>query len=130
MLAPTGTESGCRVIWWLLRSHGNEPKKTVTDKLRGYGVAHRALIPETIHVTDRYANKRADALSLVSIRFVIASLIAWSVVGLFHDVDETIVPWRVAILIGVFQTFGVMAPVHIALGSEAPAVVDLMHSKC
>jgi len=113
-----------------LRSHGNEPKKIVTDKLRRYGVAHRALIPETIHVTDRYANKRADALSLVSIRFVIASLIAWSVVGLFHHVDETIVPWRVAILIGVFQTFGVMAPVHIALGSEAPAVVDLMHSKC
>ena len=72
----------------------------------------------------------ADALSLVSIRFVIASLIAWSVVGLFHHVDETIVPWRVAILIGVFQTFGVMAPVHIALGSEPPSVGDLMHSKC
>ena len=65
----------------------------------------------------------ADALSLVSIRFLLASLIAWSMVGLFHNLDETIVPWRVAGLIGVFQTFGVMAPVHIALGSEAPAVV-------
>jgi putative transposase len=31
----------------------------VTDKLRSYGVAHRELIPETIHVTERYANNRA-----------------------------------------------------------------------
>ena len=45
-----------------MRSHGNEPRKIVTDKLRRYGVAHRALIPETIHVTDRYANKRAEQL--------------------------------------------------------------------
>jgi len=35
----------------LLRSHGNEPRKIVTDKLRSYGVAHRELIPETIHST-------------------------------------------------------------------------------
>lgn len=65
----------------------------------------------------------ADALSLVSMRFLIASLVAWSFVGLFRDADETYVPWRVAILVGVFQTFGVMAPVHIALGFEAPPVV-------
>lgn len=32
----------------LLRSHGTEPRKTVTDKLRSYGVAHRGLIPDTI----------------------------------------------------------------------------------
>jgi putative transposase len=44
----------------LLRSHGDEPRKIVTDKLRSYGVAHRELIPETIHVTDRYANNRAE----------------------------------------------------------------------
>jgi putative transposase len=35
----------------LLRSHGGEPRKIVTDKLRSYGVAHRELIPETIHST-------------------------------------------------------------------------------
>lgn len=29
----------------LLGSHGNEPGKMVTDKLRSYGVAHRELIP-------------------------------------------------------------------------------------
>jgi putative transposase len=32
----------------------------VTAKLRSYGVAHRELISESIHVNDRYANKRAE----------------------------------------------------------------------
>ena len=44
----------------LLRSHGGEPKKIVTDKLRSYPVAHREVMPEIIHVTDRYANNRAE----------------------------------------------------------------------
>ena len=44
----------------LLGSHGTEPRKIVTDKLRSYGVAHRDLIPEAIHVTERYANNRAE----------------------------------------------------------------------
>jgi putative transposase len=44
----------------LLRSHGNEPRKIVTDKLRSYGVAHRELIPESIHSTQQYENNRAE----------------------------------------------------------------------
>jgi len=32
----------------------------VTDKLRSYGVAHRDLIPDTIHDTSQYANNRAE----------------------------------------------------------------------
>ena len=44
----------------LLRSHGSEPRKIVTDKLRSYGVAHRELIPETIHSTMQYENNRAE----------------------------------------------------------------------
>ncbi len=44
----------------LLRSHGGEPRKIVTDKLRSYGVAHRELIPETAHSTQRYENNRAE----------------------------------------------------------------------
>jgi putative transposase len=44
----------------LLRSHGSEPRKIVTDKLRSYGVAHRDLIPETIHSTNQYENNRAE----------------------------------------------------------------------
>jgi putative transposase len=44
----------------LLRSNGEEPRKVVTDKLRSYPVAHREIIPEAIHVTDQYANNRAE----------------------------------------------------------------------
>ena len=43
-----------------LRSHGGEPRKIVTDKLRSYPVAHCELIPQAIHVTERYANNRAE----------------------------------------------------------------------
>ena len=32
----------------------------MTDKLRSYGVAHRELLPGTIHDTDPYANNRAE----------------------------------------------------------------------
>ena len=44
----------------LLRKHKGEPRKIVTDKLRSYGVAHRELIPETIHDTTQYANNRCE----------------------------------------------------------------------
>ena len=44
----------------LLRNHGGEPRKIVTDKLCSYPVAHREVMPESIHVTDRYANNRAE----------------------------------------------------------------------
>ncbi len=44
----------------LLKIHRNEPRKIVTDKLRSYGVAHRELIPDTIHDTSQYANNRVE----------------------------------------------------------------------
>ena len=44
----------------LLHSHGGDPRKMVTDKLRSYGVAHRELIPEVIHSTKQYDNNRAE----------------------------------------------------------------------
>ncbi|MFT5335554.1 MAG: putative transposase [Halioglobus sp.] len=44
----------------LLRSHGGEPKKIVTDKLRSYGVAQRELMPETVHSTAQYENNLAE----------------------------------------------------------------------
>ncbi|MDA0707393.1 MAG: IS6 family transposase, partial [Proteobacteria bacterium] len=44
----------------LLRSHGREPRKIVTDKLRSYPMAHRVITPGAIHVTDQYANNRAE----------------------------------------------------------------------
>ena len=44
----------------LVRSSDTEPRKIVTDKLRSYGVAHRELIPDTIHSTQQYENNRAE----------------------------------------------------------------------
>ncbi len=44
----------------LLKSHGGEPRKIVTDKLRSYGVAHRETMPDAIHDTSQYANNRAE----------------------------------------------------------------------
>ena len=44
----------------LLRNHQGEPRKIVTDKLRSYGVAHRELMPESIHDKSQYANNRAE----------------------------------------------------------------------
>jgi len=44
----------------LLKAHRTEPRKIVTDKLRSYGVAHRDLIPDTIHDTSQYANNRSE----------------------------------------------------------------------
>jgi putative transposase len=44
----------------LIRSNCGEPRKIVTDKLRGYRAAHREIVPEAIHVTDQYANNRVE----------------------------------------------------------------------
>ena len=44
----------------LLRNNGREPRKIMTDKLRSYGVAHRELMPETVHSTEQYENSRAE----------------------------------------------------------------------
>jgi putative transposase len=44
----------------LLRSHGSEPRKIVSDKLRSYPVACRELMPDTIHSTKQYENNRAE----------------------------------------------------------------------
>lgn len=44
----------------LLRSHGDEPRKVVTEKLRSYPVAHREVMSETIHSTQQYENNRAE----------------------------------------------------------------------
>jgi len=41
----------------------------VTDKLRSYGVAHRELIPETIHSTKQYENNRAEQSCMDSSSF-------------------------------------------------------------
>ena len=44
----------------LLKEHKSEPRKIVTDKLGSYGVAHRELMPDSIHDISQYSNNRAE----------------------------------------------------------------------
>ena len=44
----------------LIRRHAGAPGKIVTDQLGSDRVAHRAWAPDSYHVTDRYANNRAE----------------------------------------------------------------------
>ena len=44
----------------LLKGQGSEPRRLVTDKLRSYSAAHRAVMPSVVHDTRRYANNRAE----------------------------------------------------------------------
>jgi putative transposase len=44
----------------LLTAHDGEPRKIVTDGLGSHWVAHREVIPDSIHDTSRYANNRAE----------------------------------------------------------------------
>ena len=44
----------------LLKGQGSEPRWVITDKLRSYGAAHRNVMPSVEHITERYANNRAE----------------------------------------------------------------------
>ena len=55
-----GGAAAKRFFRHLIRNNGGEPRKIVTDKLRSYGVAHRELIPDTIHSTKQYENNLAE----------------------------------------------------------------------
>ncbi len=43
-----------------LKSQGKPPWHLVTDKLRSYAAAHRAVFPSVIHRTGRYKNNRVE----------------------------------------------------------------------
>ncbi|MCX2980841.1 hypothetical protein EYC98_08120 [Halieaceae bacterium IMCC14734] len=58
--AKVGELSGSREAIRLLRSSGTEPTKIVTDKLRSYPVAHRKVMPDTIHSTQQHENNRVE----------------------------------------------------------------------
>ena len=44
----------------LLKRQGSVPRRLITDKLRSYAAARRAVTPSVVHVTDQYANNRAE----------------------------------------------------------------------
>ena len=58
--ARRGGAAAKRFFKRLIRSHGDEPRKIVTDKRRSYGFAHRELMPDVIHSTEQYENSRAE----------------------------------------------------------------------
>ena len=44
----------------VLKGQGRAPRRLVTDKLRSYPAACRTVMPSVVHVTDQYANNRAE----------------------------------------------------------------------
>ena len=44
----------------LLKGQGRAPRRLITDKLRSYSAAQRAVMPSVVHSTERYGNNRAD----------------------------------------------------------------------
>jgi putative transposase len=44
----------------LLQGLRYRPRRIITDRLRSYGVAHRAILPDVRHLTSRYLNNRAE----------------------------------------------------------------------
>jgi len=43
-----------------VKKHIGELRKIITDKLRGHDVAHREIIPESMHDNAQYANNKAE----------------------------------------------------------------------
>ncbi len=54
------SQAAKRFFQRLITSNQGNPRKIVTDKLRSYRVAHRELIPDTIHDTSQYANNKSE----------------------------------------------------------------------
>ena len=44
----------------LLKRQGCVPRRLITDKLGSYPAACRKVMPSVVHITDRYANNRAE----------------------------------------------------------------------
>lgn len=44
----------------LLKRQGCVPRRLITDKLRSYPAACRTVMPSVVHVTNQYANNRAE----------------------------------------------------------------------
>ena len=44
----------------LLKNQGRIPRRLITDQLRSYAAAGRTVMPSVVHVTDQYANNRAE----------------------------------------------------------------------
>ena len=46
----------------LLKNQRHVPRRLITDKLRSFSAACRAVMPSVLHCTDQYANNRAEGI--------------------------------------------------------------------
>ena len=53
-------QAAIRFFRKVLKGQGREPRRLVTDKLRSYPAACRTVLPSVVHITDQYANNRAE----------------------------------------------------------------------
>jgi len=53
----------------LLKGHGREPRRLITDKLRSYSAAHRSAMPSVVHSTRQYENNRAEVAHQPTIEY-------------------------------------------------------------
>ena len=54
------TDAAVRFFNKFMRGQGGGPHRLITDKLKSYPAAQRRGMPGVVHVTDRYANNRAE----------------------------------------------------------------------
>lgn len=54
------TQAAVRFFRRLLKGQGREPRWVLTDTLKSYGAAHRAVMPTVKHINTVYANNRAE----------------------------------------------------------------------
>ena len=54
------TKAAVRFFNKLMRGQGGGPRKLVTDKLKSYPAARRRIMPDVVHIADRYANNRIE----------------------------------------------------------------------
>ncbi len=54
------TAAATRFFHKLLKGLGAIPRQIVTDKLKSYSAAHRAVFPSILHNTNQYANNRGE----------------------------------------------------------------------
>ena len=54
------TKAAVRFFNKLMKGQGGSSRRVVTDKLESYPAARRKVMPDVVHVTDRYANNRAE----------------------------------------------------------------------
>ena len=60
VLSHRNQRAAVRFFRTLLKNQGRLPRRLITDQLRSYAAACRTVMPSVVHVTDQYANNRAE----------------------------------------------------------------------